>query len=705
MTHASLIEGAQRRIEQLRREVEHHRFCYYALSQPEISDADFDVIYAELESLEKQFPELVTPDSPTQKVGAAPSTEFTQVRHRIPLLSLANAMGVDDLEHWQERIVRGLEIEGEVPTFDYVCEHKIDGLSIALTYEDGAFIRGATRGNGEVGEDVTFNLKTIASLPQRLKPVAALADGTLVPPDQAPDAPLVMPKHLEIRGEVYMPVSSFIALNEALVEENEPAFANPRNAASGSLRQKDPRKTAGRKLAAWTYFLYVLDGDYKTPASHSECLQLLAALGFPVEPNRRKVSGLTSVKEFVDNWFLPRHQLDYQTDGVVIKLDDRKLWERLGATSHSPRWAIAFKYPPEEADTIVEDIKFDVGRTGAVTPTAWLHPVKLAGTTVKRATLHNADQISRLDVRLGDTVVVRKAGEIIPEVVCVKFDKRPAHSEPFVYASVCPVCQATLVRSGEEVVLRCPNVYGCPAQIVRRLIHWVGREAMNLDGVGEMLIEQMVKAGLVERPSDFYRLTEEKLLGLERLGKKSAANILAAVEASKGRPWHALLFALGIRHVGASVAELLAAQFNNIDLLMAASVEQMAEVDGIGKVTAENVVEFLADPVNQSLIAELKELGVNMQASAPAEKLPQTLGGKTFVVTGTLSMDRLDAEKQIKARGGKATSSVSKKTDYVVVGANPGSKVAKAQELGIKILDEAEFLALLHQSEPGDASE
>jgi DNA ligase (NAD+) len=705
MTHASLIEGAQRRIEQLRREVEHHRFCYYALSQPEISDADFDVIYSELESLEKQFPELVTPDSPTQKVGAAPSTEFTQVRHRIPLLSLANAMGVDDLEHWQERIVRGLEIEGEAPAFDFVCEHKIDGLSIALTYEDGAFIRGATRGNGEVGEDVTFNLKTIASLPQRLKPVAALADGTLVPPDQAPDAPLKMPKHLEIRGEVYMPVSSFIALNEALVEENEPVFANPRNAASGSLRQKDPRKTASRKLAAWTYFLYVLDDAYKTPASHSECLQLLSALGFPVEPNRRKVAGLASVKEFVDNWFLPRHQLDYQTDGVVIKLDDRKLWERLGATSHSPRWAIAFKYPPEEADTIVEDIKFDVGRTGAVTPTAWLHPVKLAGTTVKRATLHNADQISRLDVRLGDTVVVRKAGEIIPEVVCVKFDKRLPASEPFVYASVCPVCQAALVRSGEEVVLRCPNVYGCPAQIVRRLIHWVGREAMNLDGVGEMLIEQMVKAGLVERPSDFYRLTEEKLLSLERLGKKSATNILAAVEASKGRPWHALLFALGIRHVGASVAELLAAQFNNIDLLMSASVEQMAEVDGIGKVTAENVVEFFADPVNQSLIADLKELGVNMQAAAPAEKLPQTLGGKTFVVTGTLSMDRLDAEKQIKARGGKATSSVSKKTDYVVVGANPGSKVAKAQELGIKILDEAEFLALLNQSESGDASE
>lgn len=700
MSHAGLIEGAQRRIEKLRREVEHHRFLYYTLSQPEISDADFDLLYRELESLEKEFPELITPESPTQKVGAALSTDFAEVKHRIPLLSLANAMGVEDLEHWQERIVRGLELE-EAATFDFVCEHKIDGLSIALTYEDGVFLRGATRGNGEVGEDVTFNLKTIASIPQKLKPVAVLPDGTLTCPDAAPDAPLVMPEHLEIRGEVYLPVSSFLALNEALSDENEPVFANPRNAASGSLRQKDPRKTARRNLAAWTYFIYVLDDKYKPPTSQFDCLNLLAAFGFPVEPNRRRVQGLSEVKAFVDGWYLPRHELNYQTDGVVIKLDDRKLWERLGNTSHSPRWAIAFKYPPEEAETVVEAIHFDVGRTGAVTPTAWLKPVKLAGTTVKRATLHNADQISRLDVRIGDTVVVRKAGEIIPEVVCVKFDKRPSSSEPFVYASVCPVCQTPLERSGEEVVLRCPNAYGCSAQKVRRLIHWVGREAMNLDGVGEMLIEQLVKAQLVERPSDFYKLTEEQLLGLERLGKKSVANILNAVATSKTRPWHALLFALGIRHVGASVAELLAGHFPNVDSLMAATVEQMAEVDGIGRVTAENVVEFFAEPINRELIAELKELGVNMQAAAPAEKLPQTLAGKTFVITGTLSMERLDAEKAIKARGGKATSSVSKKTDYVVVGANPGSKVAKAQELGITILDEAAFRELLDAGEQG----
>lgn len=706
MTHASLIEGAQRRIEELRRQVEHHRFCYYALSQPEISDAEFDLIYRELESLEKEFPELVTADSPTQKVGAAPSTEFNQVRHRIPLLSLSNAMSVEDLEHWQERIERGLELENvgsNDRAFQYVCEHKIDGLSVALTYKDGNFVRGATRGNGEIGEDVTYNLKTIAGLPQKLKPVAMLDDGTLVPPHRAADAPLKMPENLEIRGEVYMPVSSFVALNAALLEESEAAFANPRNAASGSLRQKDPRKTAERKLAVWTYFLYILDEEdgglrYKQPASHFENLELLAAFGFPVEPNRSRVSNLAGVKEFVDNWFLPRHQLDYQTDGVVIKLDDRKLWERLGATSHSPRWAIAFKYPPEEAETKVEAIHFDVGRTGAVTPTAWLHPVKLAGTTVKRATLHNSDQIARLDVRIGDTVVVRKAGEIIPEVVCVKFEKRPADSQPFVYASHCPFCASELLRSGEEVVLRCPNVYGCPAQKVRRLIHWVGREAMNLDGVGEMLIEQLVKAELLDRPSDFYRLTEEQLLGLERMGKKSATNILAAVQASKQRPWHALLFALGIRHVGASVAELLAGEFTDVDSLMAATVEQMAAVDGIGKVTAENVVEFFAEPINRQLIEELKILGVNMKAEA-VEKLPQSLAGKTFVITGTLSMDRLDAEKQIKARGGKATSSVSKKTDYVVVGANPGSKVAKAQELGIKILDEGEFLSLLNNPE------
>jgi DNA ligase (NAD+) len=678
---AVLIDGARLRVEQLRQEIEHHRFCYYALEAPEISDADFDVLFHELEALEKRFPELLTAESPTQKVGAAPSTEFTPVRHRIPLLSLANAMNESDLGEWKERLDRGLEIEDESAVFDFVCEHKIDGLSIALTYENGVFVRGATRGNGEVGEDVTLNLKTIKSLPQKLKPIGD-----------------IVPALVEVRGEVYMPVSSFTTLNNALREDNEPTFANPRNAASGSLRQKDPRKTAARKLSLWTYFLYIVDDRIKQPRSQFENLQLLEELGLPVEPSRKKVSGLAEVQDFIHYWADRRHDLDYQTDGIVIKMDDRKIWDRLGNTSHSPRWAIAFKFPPEEAQTVVEDIRFEVGRTGAVTPTAWLSPVKLAGTTVKRATLHNADQIARLDIRLGDTVVVRKAGEIIPEVVCVKFEHRREDSEPFVYPTVCPACNSTLARVGEEVVLRCMNVYDCPSQRVRRLIHWVGKEAMNIDGVGEMLIEQMARAQLVVRPSDFYRLTEESLLSLERMGKKSAANILVAVEQSKSRPLAALVFALGIRHVGASVAELLAQRFNSIDALARATSEEMCAIDGVGAVIADNVIEYFAQEENQALIFDLAALGVKMEIDQDqkAVVLTQSLAGKTFVITGTMEqMERLDAEKAIKARGGKATGSVSKKTDYVVVGASPGSKVAKAQELGIKIIDEAEFLALL----------
>lgn len=700
-SHASQIEGARLRIEQLRKEVEHHRFCYYALDSPELSDSDFDVLYRELEALEQQFPELIVPESPTQKVGASPSTEFTPVRHRIPLLSLANAMSKDDLVEWQERLERGLEIEDKDATFDFVCEHKIDGLSIALTYENGVFVKGATRGNGEVGEDVTLNLKTIKSLPQKLKPVAILPDGTIDVSGNltgSSSTELRMPTLIEVRGEVYMPVSSFTTLNNALREENEAVFANPRNAASGSLRQKDPRKTAARKLSLWTYFLYVVDDQIKQPRSQAENLNLLAALGLPVEPSREKVNGLEKVRAFVDHWSDLRHDLDYQTDGVVIKLDDRKLWDRLGNTSHSPRWAIAFKYPPEEAETKLEDICFEVGRTGAVTPTAWLAPVTLAGTTVKRATLHNADQIARLDVRIGDTVVVRKAGEIIPEVVCVKFDKRPEDSAAFVYPTECPACGTALARVGEEVVFRCLNAHGCPAQKVRRMIHWVGKEAMNIDGVGEMLIEQMVKAHLIEKQSDFYRLTEESLLTLERMGKKSATNILAAVELSKQRPLAALTFALGIRHVGASVAELLADRFNSMEAISKASLEDMCAIEGVGTVIAENVIEFFAQEENRALIFDLAELGVKMEVDQDKQAvvLPQSLAGKTFVVTGTLEkLERLEAEKAIKARGGKATSSVSKKTDYVVVGASPGSKVAKAQELGIKIVDEAEFLELL----------
>ncbi len=691
-----------KRVEDLTRQIEHYRFCYYVLDKPEVTDAQFDRLFKELEQLESQYPDLKLPTSPTQSVGAAPSTEFRQVKHRVPLLSLANAMGDEELRKWDERLRRTLELEpveaaGEQSqdsranrALQYFCELKIDGLSIALTYKNGRLVEGATRGNGEVGEDVTLNLKTIESIPHQLQ-----CHPQFLPRGFSEK----MPELLEVRGEVYFPAASFAALNQALVEEGEPPFANPRNAASGSLRQKDPRKTAKRKLAYWAYFVHLTDPDLKQPDTHAENLALLKAYGLPVEPNGRLVEGIEAVAEFCQDWAQKRHSLEYQTDGVVVKLNDRSLWNHVGATSHSPRWAIAFKYPPAEEETIVEAVNFDVGRTGAVTPVAWLRPVKLAGTTVKRASLHNADQIKRLDVRLGDTVVVRKAGEIIPEVVSVRIDKRTHDNPPLSYPENCPICQTPLERTGSEVAFRCPNASGCLAQIERRIEHWVSRDAMDVDGVGSALIQQLVAANLIARVSDLYKLTESDLTKIERMGKKSAQNMLSGLQSSKKRPLANLIFALGIRHIGTTGAELLAEHFGSIDKLAGASAEEINAIEGIGPKIAQSIVEFFAEPGVKGLVEELRACGVSLadhSTSALAEKLPQTLSGKSFVLTGTLpTMDRLDAEKMIKARGGKISSSVSKKTDYVLVGGSPGSKLSKAQELGITVIDEAQFLSLL----------
>ncbi|CAN5167137.1 NAD-dependent DNA ligase LigA [soil metagenome] len=681
---AMTVEEARKRIEFLTREVEHHRFNYYVLDRPEIADSDFDKLFHELEDLEQKFSDLRLPGSPTQTVGAAPSTEFKSVKHRIALLSLANAMNYDDLDRWQERLIRALD--NAKHDLKYVCELKIDGLSIALTYKDGALVEGATRGNGEVGEDVTLNLRTIAALPKQLKLLQI-------------DGKDHMPALIEVRGEVYMPVSSFNSLNKGLEDEGEATFANPRNAASGSLRQKDPRKTAQRKLGLWTYFIYVTDALIKQPTSHFENMELLQKLGLPVEPNRHLASSIEGVKQFCTDWDEKKHDLDYQTDGVVVKLNDRSLWDQVGATAHSPRWAVAFKYPPEEVDTIIEEIHFDVGRTGAVTPVAWLKPVKLAGTTVKRATLHNAEQIRRLDIRVGDTVVVRKAGEIIPEILSVKVEKRPADSVEFVYPTACPVCETPLERIGNEVVFRCPNAFGCPTQVRRRIEHWVGRDAMDVDGVGESLIDVLVTSGLITTVSDLYRLTEEQLLTLPRLAKKSAQNILSAINATKTRPLSNLIFALGIRHVGTTGAEVLAEKYQSLEKLAAASAEDIAGIEGVGPAISVGVVEFFNHPQTAKLIDELKEVGVSLEAVASendSAPLPQSLAGKSFVLTGTLeTMDRDSAEKSIRRRGGKISGSVSKKTDYVLVGASPGSKLAKAQELGITIIDEVQFRQLL----------
>jgi DNA ligase (NAD+) len=677
----------QARMDDLIRQIEHHRFLYYVLSQPEITDADFDRLYRELESLEEKYPELKSVNSPTLKVGAPPSGEFRQVRHRVPLLSLANATSFEDLDKWQDRLIRAL-LANDLPAdnLNYVSELKIDGLSLALTYKNGYLVEGATRGNGEVGEDVTLNLKTISSIPYQLKG----------PKGSIPDL-------LEVRGEVYMPTTSFDGLNAELIKAGQPPFANPRNAASGSLRQKDPKETAKRNLAFWAYLLYITDDRIKQPESHHETLHLLQNLGFPVEPNFKLTSGkesnasLDQVKQYCSDWFEKRHHLEYQTDGVVIKSDNRRLWHLLGATAHSPRWAIAYKYPPEEAETVIENIEFDVGRTGAVTPVAWLTPVKLAGTTVKRATLHNADQIQRLDVRIGDSVIVRKAGEIIPEVVTVQVQKRPPSSKPAQFPLVCPVCGTPLEKSPNEVVLRCPNTFLCPAQTQRRIEHWVSRDAMDVDGVGEALITQLLEAGLIKSAADLYRLNKEQLLTLERGGEKSAENILRALEQSKNRPLANLIFSLGIRHVGSGGAELLAEHFHSLENLAEATEGEIEAIEGIGPTIAHSVKEFFEHSQNRQLIEDLRVLGVRLEDEGkPKESLAPTLSGKTFVITGTLtSMERKEAEQQIKRRGGKAASTVSKKTNYLVRGENPGSKLDRAQELGITILNEAEFRGLL----------
>lgn len=684
MKHLQTNEQIQARMEDLSRQVRHHRFLYYVLSQPQISDAQFDVLYHELEDLEKRYPNLANPDSPTKEVGAAPSTEFKPVRHRSPMLSLSNATNEKELIKWQERLIKSYPSE----KLSYACELKIDGLSVALTYRHGVFVQGATRGNGEVGEDITLNLKTLPSVPHTLQ-TSKKGHGAQM---------RKIPDLLEIRGEVYMPKTSFAALNEQLSQAGQPLFANPRNAASGSLRQKDPRETVKRNLAFFAYFAYVEDRDITELESHFATLSWLEDLGFTVEQHRTLAPNLQAVQDYCQEWLNKRHQLPYQTDGVVIKLDNRHLWGELGSTSHSPRWAIAYKYPPEEAETVVESAHFEVGRTGAVTPVAFLKPVKLAGTIVKRASLHNADQIKRLDVRIGDTVIVRKAGEIIPEILQVKPEHRPVQSKPLHFPRQCPACNTTLTREAEEVVLRCPNIHGCPAQLERRLEHWVSRDAMDVDGVGESLIRQLLSAHLINSVAGFYHLTKENLLSLERMGDKSAENVLKALTDSKSRPLPNLIFALGIRHVGLNTAELLAEEFQSLDQLAKASAEEISSVAGVGPTISQSVIEFFQQEENKKLIQALKVVGI--AGSMPERKAKPTtssaLFGKSVVLTGTLqTMDRTEAEKLIKELGGKISSAVSKKTNYLVIGENPGSKLTKAQEIGVTLINEAKFLDML----------
>jgi DNA ligase (NAD+) len=663
-----------RRIDELRQQIRHHENRYYVESAPEITDAEFDELLRELQALERDHPDLVSADSPTQRVGGRTAEGFASVRHAEPMLSLDNAYNENELRAFDERLRRGLEhVEGAVR---YVAELKIDGLSIALQYRDGRLVRAATRGDGTTGEDVTANVRTIKDIPHALK------DG---------------PKgSIEVRGEIYLPRGEFERTNEEREEAGEPRFANPRNAASGAIRQIDPDQVRKRGLRAFLYQLVSRDG---TPETHHQLLESLQQWGLPVEPHWKTLEGIDDVAAYCRDWAEKRSSgaraLAFDTDGVVIKLDDIALRARLGATSKFPRWAIAYKFPPEQAETTLTRIDINVGRTGAVTPFAVLEPVFIAGTTVSMATLHNANEVARKDIRDGDRVIVEKAGDVIPQVVRVVDPDRRDRAGRWQMPAACPRCQSTLVRGEDEVVWRCANT-SCPAKLQRGLEHFAARHAMNIEGLGESRIAQLIAGGLVASYADVYRLTQERLEQVDRMAEKSASNLLAQIERSKTRDFWRLIYGLGIRHVGERGAQALAGAFGTMDTLMAASREQLQAVPDIGPVVAAAVREYLDQPQNQTLIGELAAAGLQMTAPIMSASAPGPLSGQTFVITGALpTMSREAATEAIQSRGGKVTTSVSRKTSHVVAGADPGSKLAKAEALGISVLDEAAFRKLL----------
>ena len=658
------------RITQLRDLIRHHEERYYVLQDPEVSDAEFDALLKELQALEQDYPDLVTLDSPTQRVGGRPAEHFASVRHAEPMLSLDNAYNEDELRAFDERIHRGLGSAQE--PLAYVAELKIDGLSVALQYRDRRLVRGATRGDGITGEDVTASVRTIKDIPQVLK--------------GGPDG------MIEIRGEIYLPRKEFERTNNEREEAGAPRFANPRNAASGAIRQIDPEQVKKRGLRAFLYQLVTPQG-MGMPDTHAELLKALQKWGLPVESHWKALKGIDRVAEYCREWSDKRSSatrvLPFDTDGVVIKLDDIALRGRLGTTAKFPRWAIAFKFPPEQAETTLTRIDINVGRTGAVTPFAVLEPVFIAGTTVSMATLHNANEVARKDVRDGDRVIVEKAGDIIPQVVRVVNPDRQDRSPKWEMPKACPRCGSDLVRGEDEAVWRCENT-SCPAKLQRGLEHFAARHAMNIEGLGESLIARLIAEGLVASYADVYKLTTEQLANVERMGKKSAANLIDEIERSKTREFWRVIFGLGIRHVGERGAQALAGAFGSMDPLVAATQDQLQAVPDIGPVVAAAVREYLDEPQNRKLIGQLAAAGLKMDAPLIAANAPGPLSGKTFVLTGTLpTMSREDATEAIQSRGGKVTGSVSKKTHYVVAGADPGSKLAKAETLGVPILDEA----------------
>lgn len=658
--------------DKLRQEIRHNEYLYYVLDAPELTDAEYDSLMARLRELEARYPDSIPADSPTQRVGGRASSQFTEVRHLEPLLSLGNVFSAEELRAFDERVRSGLPAGSKV---EYVMEPKIDGLACSLIYENGKLVRAATRGDGVVGENVTANVRTIRSIPLTLK----------VPEGEA------VPELLDVRGEVYMPRQAFMRLNEQRAERGESEFANPRNAAAGSLRQLDPQVTASRSLS---FFAYYLVGEGAQP-KHSESLALLARYGFKVSENYKVVENIDEAIKYIGDFNELRQGLSYDTDGAVIKVNDVYQQRILGATGKDPRWATAYKYPPEQAETTLEDIDWRVGRTGVLTPTAVLTPVKLSGSVISRATLHNEDFIRAKDIRIGDRVIINKAGEIIPEVLRVVAEKRTGDEKEVEIPSVCPECGWRVERQGEEAAIRCTNPH-CPALGREGLIHFVSRDAMNIDGCGPSVINALLDAGLVRDAADLYSLRKEDLLKLERMGEKSADNLLAALDESKKNELDKLLFALGIRHVGAKVARILATEFGSMEKLQQAQPEELAQIRDIGDKIAESAVTWLNVPANIDLVERLAAAGLTMTFTPPASQEDNPFFGKTLVFTGTMpTLGRAEAKTMAQDVGAKVSGSVSKKTDYVIAGAEAGSKLEKAQQLGVTVIDEAEFLRLL----------
>jgi DNA ligase (NAD+) len=663
----------KKRIDELRKLINYHNHRYYVLDSPEISDAEYDKLMRELQRIEEEHPKFLTPDSPTQRVGAAPVEAFGVVEHRIPMLSLGKAFSQEELLAWHKRI-SGLLGQQE---FDLVAEHKMDGLAVTLIYQDGRYVTGATRGDGFRGEDITQNLKTIKSVPLSL--------------------PGNVPTRLEVRGEVFLSKKGFKKLNDDRARAGQPLFANPRNAAAGSVRQLDPRITAQRPLDIYIYGVGVVEGG-KTFGTHWETLQYLKSLSFKLNPNNELLKNLQEAEKYYQHWLEQVERLPYEADGIVFKVNRYDLQERLGNVGGEPRWAIAYKFPATQATTRLLDIGVSVGRTGTLNPYAILEPVNVGGVVVKRAALHNEDDIRRKDIRIGDMVIVQRAGEVIPEVVAPVVSLRTGKEKVFVMPSRCPICGAEAIKPEGEAMSRCTNV-SCPAQIYELVKHFVSRGAMDIEGIGEKLAEALLKAGLIKDVADIYTLQEEKLIGLERMGKKSADNVLKAIDESKKRPLARVIFALGIRHVGSETAEILTKNFGSMDKLAHATAEELMTVPTIGPKIAESIVAFFRQASNRKVIDKLSKAGVRMAEEIIEKPGELPLAGKEFVVTGKLdSFTRTEAEARIRALGGAVGSSVSKKTTHLVVGTDPGSKLDRARQLGTTILNEEQFLKMIGEN-------